>query len=190
MAALSAALALPRLIDKAVPAFNRDGTVKDLAAPDPAVVDFFEIAGALSRIARFNGWPDGVAYSVAQHCVMGAQAILNEGGTQREAAYFLLHDAHEWVIGDITRPMQDLLCGLLPSLAVREAIKLAKAAWDDAIYTAADLPTPGRWTGPEARMVKAMDERMCMAEAIFLFGKRAERELPRFRRKRLLHYQS
>lgn len=172
--------ALPRLIDKPVLAFNRDGTVKDLAAPDQASVCFHEVAGTLSRIARFNGWPNCIAYSVAQHSVMGAQAILNEGGSKMEAAFFLLHDGHEWALGDITRPMEQLLAGLLPSLAVREAIKLAKSGWDDAIFAAAGLPIPANWSKREAKRVKDMDDRMCAAEAVALFGIRAARQFPRF----------
>jgi uncharacterized protein len=171
---------LPRLISRSVPSFNADGTVKDLADPDPAIVCFLEISGTLSRIARFNGIPGGTAYSVAQHSVMGAQAILNEGGSQREATLFLLHDAHEWALGDITRPMQDLLCGLLPSLAVKAAIERAKSAWDDAIYHAAGLPLPSAWTPRERKTVKAMDDRMCAAEAVALFGRRAASQFPPF----------
>ena len=37
------------LIDKPVPAFNLDGTVKDLAQPDQASVCFHEMAGASDR---------------------------------------------------------------------------------------------------------------------------------------------
>lgn len=172
--------ALPRLIDKPVPAFNRDGSVKDLAAPDQASVCFVEIAGTLSRIARFNGLPGGLGYSVAQHSVMGAQAILNEGGTKMEAAFFLLHDGHEWAIGDITRPMEQLLSGLLPTLAVRAAIRIAKSGWDDAIYAAAGLPVPANWSPREAKRVREMDDRMCAAEAVALFGPRAASQFPKF----------
>lgn len=171
---------LPRLIDRMVPSLNRDGTVKDLAHPDPASVCFIEMAAALSRIARFNGVPGGLAYSVAQHCVMGAQAIVNEGGSKRLAAYFLLHDGHEWALGDMARPVEDLLAGLLPSLALKAAIRLAKSAWDDAIYMAAALPLPVDWSPREKKLVKAMDDRMCAAEAVALFGSRAARHFPPF----------
>jgi hypothetical protein len=162
-----------------IPSFNRDGTIKDLAQPDPASVCFIEISGTLSRIARFNGIPGGLAYSVAQHSVMGAQALINEGADKQTAALFLLHDAHEWALGDITRPMEQLLCGMLPTLAVKEAINLAKARWDDVIYLAAGLPLPAEWSPKQRKLVKAMDDRMCAAEAVALFGKRAERQFPK-----------
>jgi hypothetical protein len=171
---------LPRLADKAAYAFNRDGTVKDLAAPDPRAVCFVEMAGTLSRINRFNGWADGIGYSDAQHCVMGAQAIRNEGGSHLESALFLLHDGHEWAIGDMTRPYEQLLAAVLPSLAIREAIASIKAGWDEAIYLAAELPPPSRWTAAQAKRIKAMDDRMCAAEAVALFGPRALRQFPPF----------
>jgi 5'-deoxynucleotidase YfbR-like HD superfamily hydrolase len=174
------AITQPRLIDRMVPSFNRDGTVDDLAHPSPASVCFLELAGTLSRIARFNGIPGGLAYSVGQHSVMGAQALINEGCSKTEAALFLLHDGHEWRLGDITRPFEDLLAGLLPSLAVKEAIRCAKAAWDEAIYVAAGLAPPSEWTPRQKKIVKSMDDRMCAAEAAALLGERAKRQFPRF----------
>lgn len=166
----------PRLVDKPVWSFASDGTVFDLAAPDQASICFLEIGRALSGIYRFNG--RGV--SDAQHCVMGAQAILNEGGSSLLAALFLLHDAHEGLIGDIVRPMEGLLAAMLSTVAVRAAISHVKAAWDGPIYTAAGLPVPEEWTAQQRKLVKAMDDRMCAAEAIFVFGMQAAREFPRF----------
>jgi 5'-deoxynucleotidase YfbR-like HD superfamily hydrolase len=171
---------LPRLIDKPCWSFNPDGTVMDLAAPDQAIVCFHEMAGTLSRIARFNGRARGLAYSDAQHSVMGAVAVLNEGGSNRDAALFLLHDGHEWALGDITRPVEALFCGMLPSLALKAAIELAKSGWDEAIYRAAGLPGPSLWTAREKKLVKSMDDRMCAAESIALFGARAGRQFPAY----------
>lgn len=169
---------LPRLVEKPVPSFCVDGSVMDLAAPDPAAVCFHEIAAALSKIARFNGRNRGLAYSDAQHCTMGAQAILNEGGTRQDAALFLLHDAHEWAIGDMTRPVETLFSALLGSVAVRKMIEHVKASWDTAIYMAAGLPIPAEWTTRQKKLVKSMDDRMCAAESIALFGPRAARQFP------------
>nr|CAD6410914.1 HD family hydrolase [Rhizobium sp. Q54] len=167
-------LPLPRLASKPVWSFCNDGSVMDLAAPDQSFVCFQEMALTLSGLRRFNG--RGI--SIAQHSVMGAQAILNEGGTSLEAALFLLHDGHEWALGDITRPMEDLLVGLLPTLAIREAIQRAKAGWDGAIYAAARLPLPEFWTAHQRKLIKSMDDRICRAEAIALFGSRSASQFP------------
>ena len=175
MTAVSSA-PLPRLADKQVWSFNNDGTVMDLAAPDQASVCFLEMASTLSGINRFNG--RGI--SDAQHMVMGAQAIMNEGGSTLLAALYFLHDGHEWALGDITRPMEQLLTWSLPTVALREAIRRAKEGWDAAIYAAAALPIPAAWTALQTKMVKSMDDRMCAAEAIAIFGSRAAKQFPKF----------
>ncbi len=172
----AARISLPRLADKQVWSFNNDGTVMDLAAPDQASVCFIEMGNTLSGVRRFNG--RGI--SDAQHLVMGAQAIINEGGSSLLAALYILHDGHEWALGDITRPMEQLLSLTLPSLAIREAIRRAKEGWDDAIYGAAGLPLPAAWTAAQKKMVKSMDDRMCAAEAVAIFGPRAASQFPKF----------
>jgi hypothetical protein len=171
------AVALPsKLAGKPVWSFNSDGTVFDLAAPAVASVCFLEVAKALAGIRRFNG--RGIP--VAQHSVMGAKAVINERGTGMEAVLFLLHDAHEWALGDIIRPMQSLMSlhlsqhhGALHAQAFEQGLDRLKSRWDDAIYAAAGLPLPEFWTTRQRRVVKDMDDRMCRAEAIDLFGQRA-----------------
>ena len=89
----------------AVPCFRPDGTLMDLMAVQPDEVDFAEMANCLSKIPRFNGRYRVPGYSVAQHCVMGADALYSECGDALLAGYFLLHDGHEYLSGDVTRPM-------------------------------------------------------------------------------------
>ena len=172
-----------RLSPKPIWSFNQDGTVMDLAVPDQACVCFAEIGNTLSKIARFNGRYAGSAYSDAQHSVMGAQAILNEGGTNLDAALFLLHDAHEWALGDLTRPAASLYHSVCTELfghdRMNDAIAHAKNAWDEVIYAAAGLPGPEVWTKRQKTLVKTMDDRMCRAEAIALFGPRAGAQFPK-----------
>lgn len=166
--------------------FRTDGSLMDLARPLPAEVDFSVMAGALSRIARFSGMPKDGAFSVAQHCVMGAEALLAEGEDELTAALFLLHDGHEFLIGDKSRPFQQLLAAVLSDShgaamgqALHGAIGHIKAGWDEAIYTAARLPPPSAWTNRQRMVVEAMDERMAVAEAIALFGQKAADGLTR-----------
>lgn len=163
-----------------VDCFRLDGSLMDLARPDPAEVDFAALAGALSRIARFSGMPAGGALSVAQHCVMGAEALLAEGEDELTAALFLLHDGHEFLIGDQVRPFQSLMASVLADrhgAAMGQALHLAiadiKAGWDEAIYTAARLPPPSAWTNRQRMTVHQMDQRMLHAEAQALFGRQA-----------------
>jgi len=171
-----------RLAPQPVWSFVPDGSVIDIAAPDAAEVCFIEMGNALSKIARFDGRNPGPAYSVAQHSVMGAQAILNEGGTRMDAALFLLHDGHEYIVGDQSKPSQELYSSVAIDLygeaRMRDAVATCKAAWDEVIYFAAGFPGPEAWNRRQAKLVKDMDIRMCRAEAIALFGPRAGREMP------------
>lgn len=169
-----------RLAADEVPSFNSAGGVFDLAAPFGTPIDFTEIARGLSGIRRFTG----LGVPVAQHCVVGARAIEKEGGTALEAGLYLLHDAHEWAVGDLTRPMQKLLALILGATAVDAAIQRIKACWDNAIYCAAGLPLPEAWIPRWCEVVKGMDARMLRAEASDLFGARAAAHLPPLRYRR------
>lgn len=131
-------------------------------------VDLFEdVAPALARQCRFDGHigPAGV-YSVAQHCVLMAQAAMHETRDHRLAAYCLLHDAHEAYIGDITTPTARWFAALErehfhSSGVVAGIIAIAKKKLDAAIWAAAELPPPGPH---HAAQVKAFDVRMLATE--------------------------
>ncbi|RWL21945.1 MAG: hypothetical protein EOR57_05780 [Mesorhizobium sp.] len=170
-----------------VPAFRPDGSAFDLVNPKAADIDFADMANALSKIARFNGIYRCGAYSVAQHSVMGADAIFRETGDSVLAGYFVLHDGHEYPFGDVTRPAVDLIQHWVAKLAaaanldrpefidklVHRAIGEVKRCIDLAIYEAAQLPDITRMP-LYVRQVKDMDDRMLVAEALALFGPNAD----------------
>lgn len=185
------------------PSFRPDGSVFDLARPVAADIVWHEIAAGLSKIARFNGRPEGLAYSVAQHCVLGADALFAETGDALLAGYFLLHDAHEALFGDWPRPSVVAVSYHLALGAVRQAhheerpphpepaegraqklalealqkaIEHVKGGLDRAIWQAAELP-PLAAMPAYVRQVAEMDERMLRAEAIALFGTQAARHV-------------
>lgn len=172
-----------RLAPQPIWSFASDGSVIDIADPRPEVVCFIEMGNVLSKIARFDGRNPGPAFSVAQHSVMGAQATINEGGSLFDAALFLLHDGHEYIVGDQSRPSQTLYSSACADLYGEErmidAVAACKAAWDEAIYFAGGLPGPEAWTKKQAALVKSMDDRMCRVEAIALFGPRAGDHFPK-----------
>jgi hypothetical protein len=176
----AAPLTFSRLVHHSIWSFNADGSVMDLAAPSQQSVCFLEIGSTLSKLSRFNGRNAGMSYSVAQHLVMGTQAVINEGGSSLDAALFLLHDGHEWALGDLVRPAEKLYAGMCMQGEVSGAIEAAKAGWDAAIYAAANLPMPEFWTRAQRLVVKNMDDRMCAAEAVALFGPRASSQFPKF----------
>lgn len=154
------------------------GRAFDLVEPMPGMVDFeIDIPEALARIPRFTGHVRGGAYSVAQHSVIGANALQQETGRRDLAAAFLLHDAHEAYIGDIATPIGLALADLAghaspmaikTNTIVRRAIHLMKAQIDQAIYDAAGI----EWPPPNdvTRAVKEMDLRMLATERRQLLG--------------------
>jgi 5'-deoxynucleotidase YfbR-like HD superfamily hydrolase len=84
----------------------------DLLNPSPLDIEIEDIAHGLARVARWNGQTKGLhPFSVAQHCLLVeallAQAQDNLDRQARLAA--LLHDAPEYVIGDIISPFKAAL---------------------------------------------------------------------------------
>jgi hypothetical protein len=146
------------------------GAAFDLLDPRAESVRFaFDVAPALARIPRFNGHVPSGPYSVAQHCVIGADMVVRETGNVRAAAHFLLHDAHEAYVGDIARPVAAAIAvsaarsasSLVPIGSVVDGIATLKARIDVVIHEAARLPAI---TPEEQAIVSEMDERMLETE--------------------------
>lgn len=141
------------------------GKAFDLSAPDASMVDFEnDVAPALAKLARFHGSTEGeFAYSVAQHCVLGAESLFEATGSQRLAAIFLLHDAHESVIGEIPTPTVDALEEMIGEFTGEVA--LLKHRIDVAIFESAGVPMP---TEDEHAAIKRHDVAMMNAERLAL----------------------
>jgi len=81
----------------------------DLLDPSPLDVEIEDIAHGLARVARWNGQTKGThAFSVAQHCVLVERLTAElKPRLSREARLMaLLHDAPEYVIGDLISPFK------------------------------------------------------------------------------------
>jgi 5'-deoxynucleotidase YfbR-like HD superfamily hydrolase len=81
----------------------------DLLDPSPLDVEIEDIAHGLARVARWNGQTKGAhAFSVAQHCVLVERLTAElKPRLSREARLMaLLHDAPEYVIGDLISPFK------------------------------------------------------------------------------------
>lgn len=81
----------------------------DLLDPSPLDVEIVDIAHGLARVARWNGQTKGAhAFSVAQHCVLVERLTAElKPRLSREARLMaLLHDAPEYVIGDLISPFK------------------------------------------------------------------------------------
>lgn len=84
----------------------------DLLDPSPLDVEIEDIAHGLARVARWNGQTRGAhSFSVAQHSLL-VEAIaghLNPDWPQGWRLMALLHDAPEYVIGDMISPFKTVM---------------------------------------------------------------------------------
>lgn len=79
----------------------------DLLDPSPVDVEVEDIAHGLSRVARWNGQTSGEwAYSVAQHSLLVEAIASFQGLPRRWRLAALLHDAPEYVVGDLITPFK------------------------------------------------------------------------------------
>ncbi len=84
----------------------------DLLNPSPLDIEIEDIAHGLARVARWNGQTKGDhAFSVAQHCVLVEEIATHLDPELDRAARLaaLLHDAPEYVIGDMISPFKAAL---------------------------------------------------------------------------------
>lgn len=100
----------------AVRAWQRmlSGRRLDLLDPSPLDIEIDDIAHGLARVARWNGQTRGDhAFSVAQHSVL-VEAFFGEisrDASPADRMGALLHDAPEYVIGDMISPFKAVLGG-------------------------------------------------------------------------------
>ncbi len=86
----------------------------DLLDPSPLDVEIEDIAHGLARVARWNGQTKGEhAFSVAQHSLLveALFAQIAPEATASDRLTTLLHDAPEYVIGDMISPFKRVMGG-------------------------------------------------------------------------------
>ncbi len=134
----------------------------DLADPSPFDIEITDIAHGLARVARWNGQTHGDhAFSVAQHSVLVVEiaVLLAPAMPAADRMAALLHDAPEYVIGDMISPFKALVAGEYKAV---EARLLA------AIHLRFGLPAERR--AELSRAIKAADKIAAFHEATRLAG--------------------
>jgi uncharacterized protein len=84
----------------------------DLLDPSPFDVEIEDIAHGLSRVARWNGQTHGdQSYSVAEHSLLVERLVvaLKDSTPIKWRLAALLHDAPEYVIGDMISPFKAVI---------------------------------------------------------------------------------
>ncbi|MEP3474829.1 MAG: HD family hydrolase [Hyphomicrobiales bacterium] len=152
------------LPNKPVRAWQRmlSGRRLDLLNPKSSDIEIEDIAHGLARVARWNGQTSGPhAFSVAEHSLFVTDILLKlkpdaPASWQMGA---LLHDAPEYVIGDLISPFK---------AAIGADYKVFELKILDAIHQrfgiALDL------TDEVQRFIKRADEISAFYEAIYLAG--------------------
>ena len=134
----------------------------DLLDPSPLDIEIEDIARGLSFQARWNGQTRGEhPYSVAEHSLLVEQlfARLNPRSPARWRLAALLHDAPEFVIGDMISPVK---AAVGPGYAELDA-RLAAA-----IHLRFGLPA--RLPDDIKRAIKRADRLSAWAEAVQIAG--------------------
>jgi 5'-deoxynucleotidase YfbR-like HD superfamily hydrolase len=81
----------------------------DLLDPSPLDVEMDDIAHGLARVARWNGQTQGQhIFSVAQHALL-VEALARAKVPRLDRLAVLLHDAPEYVIGDMISPFKAVI---------------------------------------------------------------------------------
>ena len=133
----------------------------DLLDPSPLDIEIEDIAHGLARVARWNGQTDGPhIFSVAQHSLLVetiARARVRIDRPHRRAV--LLHDAPEYVIGDMISPFKAI---------IGDSYKSVEARLLAAIHLRFGLPPvlPAELTA----LIKAADRGAAYLEATRLAG--------------------
>ena len=137
----------------------------DLIDPSPLDVEIEDIAHGLARVARWNGqtkgeWP----FSVAEHSLL-VERLLGAARPAPEPAErlcALLHDAPEYVIGDMISPF-------------KAALGLDYRAFEDRLEAAIHLRfgLPARTPAALKARIKRADRAAAWIEAVQLAGFKA-----------------
>ena len=133
----------------------------DLLDPSPLDVEIEDIAHGLARVARWNGQTEGAhIYSVAQHCLL-VETIARQRARldRRHRLAILLHDAPEYVIGDMISPFKAV---------IGDSYKAVESRLLAAIHLRFGLPAT---LAPElARLTKMADREAAYLESTRLAG--------------------
>ena len=134
----------------------------DLLAPSPMDVEIIDIAHGLARVSRWNGQTRGKhPLSVAQHSVM-VERFVSQNAPKLDRKWrlaALLHDAPEYVIGDMITPFKYALGGIYRDIESRLS---------EAVHIRFGLPA--RLPDNVERAIKRADRMAAWIEATQLAG--------------------
>ena len=134
----------------------------DLLDPSPLDVEIEDVAHGLARVARWNGQTTGEhIFSVAQHSLLVEEIAgrIEPAAPRASLLWALLHDAPEYVIGDMISPFKAV---------IGDSYREVEARLSAAIRLRFGLPSE-----PDAaclKLVKRADQSAAFLEATRLAG--------------------
>ena len=134
----------------------------DLLDPSPVDIEISDIAHGLARVARWNGQTHGAhSFSVAEHSVLVTELLktLEPKASKADLLVALLHDAPEYVVGDLISPFK---------AAVGLNYKALENRLLSAIFIRFGLPSEP--TAKLMKTIKKADEISAYLEAVQLAG--------------------
>jgi 5'-deoxynucleotidase YfbR-like HD superfamily hydrolase len=144
----------------------------DLLDPSPLDIEIEDIAHGLARVARWNGQTIGEhAFSVAQHSVVVEEIVahVRPDIEPRWRLAALLHDASEYVIGDMISPFK---------AALGVDYRTFEERLESAIHIRFGLPA--KTPQPIKALIKEADRACAFFEAVQLAGFGREEAIPLF----------
>ncbi len=155
---------MSKLPQQAARAWQRmlSGRRLDLLDPSPLDVEIEDIAHGLARVARWNGQTRGAhIFSVAQHVLL-VEALARAKVPRLDAKArlaVLLHDAPEYVVGDMISPFKAV---------IGDSYKAVEHRLLAAIHRRFGLPSPlpASWQ----KLIKEADRNAAFLEATRLAG--------------------
>ena len=134
----------------------------DLLDPSPLDIEIEDIAHGLARVARWNGQTGGEhAFSVAEHSLL-VEKIATELEPKLDRRFrlaALIHDAPEYVIGDLISPF-------------KAALSLDYRAFEERLLAAVHLRfgLPAELPANVTKLIKRADKIAAYYEAVGLAG--------------------
>jgi 5'-deoxynucleotidase YfbR-like HD superfamily hydrolase len=134
----------------------------DILDPSPLDVELSDIAHGLARVARWNGQTVGdYPFTVAQHSILVLELFRaqNPEADVKALLYAVLHDAPEYVMGDIISPFKAAMGGNYKEVENRLL---------GAVYQRFSLPAVP--TQAMQKQIKRADREAAFLEATHLAG--------------------
>jgi 5'-deoxynucleotidase YfbR-like HD superfamily hydrolase len=133
----------------------------DLLDPSPLDVEIEDIAHGIARVPRWNGQTIGAhIFSVAQHTLLVDTLARQQGPIDDKLRLaIMLHDAPEYVVGDMITPFKAV---------IGDSYKVVELRLLAAIHVRFGLPP--KLTAAEEKLIKQVDRAAAYLEATRLAG--------------------